>query len=106
MLSELLARSVLHLQLACELAELYDMPFRPGGEAELMRLYALALHAEMHETNDDPGRGLVERVALQGEEMGGLGKLIAAGLVSETPLRNAMPFADMAVSSVLNWRLT
>lgn len=105
MLSELLLRSILHLQLACELAELYGMPFRPGGETELIRLYALAFRAEMHETEDDPGRGLVERV-IHSQETGGLGKLIAASLIGETLLRNIIPFADIAVSSTRNWQLT
>jgi hypothetical protein len=105
LVGELLLRAILHLQLACELAELYDMPFRPGGETELIRLYALATRAEMHQTEDDPGRGLVERVVRM-QEAGGLGKLIAAGLVGESLLRNAIPFADVVVSSVRNWQLS
>jgi hypothetical protein len=105
MVGELLLRSLLHLQLACELAELYGMPFRPGGETELTRIYALAFRAEQHETEDDPGRGLVERV-VRSQEAGGLGKLVAAGLIGETLLRNAIPFADVLVSSFRNWQLT
>lgn len=104
MVGELLLRAILHLQLACELSELYGMPFRPGGETELIRVYALAFHAEMHETEDDPGRGLIERVTRL-QEVGGLGKLIAAGLIGETLLRNIVPFADIAVSSLRNWQL-
>jgi hypothetical protein len=103
--SELLMRSIMHLRMSCELADLYGMPFVPGGEIELIRLQALAVNAEMHETEDDPGRGLVERVTRL-QEAGGLGKLIAAGLIGETLLRNAVPFADVAVSSVRNWQLT
>lgn len=105
MVGELLLRSILHLQLACELAELYGMPFSPGGETELTRIYALAFRSEQHETEDDPGRGLVERV-VRSQEAGGLGKLVAAGLIGETLLRNAVPFADVAVSSFRNWQLT
>jgi len=105
LLSELLLRVVLHLQLTCELAELYGIPFHPEGESELIRVSALALRAEMHETEDDPGRGLIERVA-HTQEAGTLGKLIATGLVGESLLRNAIPFADVAVSSLRNWQLT
>jgi hypothetical protein len=105
MVGELLLRSIMHLKLACELADLYGVPFVPGGETELIRLYALAVHAEMHQTENDPGRGLVERV-LHLQDSGGLGKLIASGLVGETLLRNAVPFADVVVSSFRNWQLT
>ncbi|MEY4579392.1 MAG: hypothetical protein RL701_4095 [Pseudomonadota bacterium] len=101
---ELFLRAVLHLQLTCELAELYGMPFHPGSEMELVRVSALALRAEMHETEDDPGRGLVERIS-RTQQTGTLGKLIASGLVGESLLRNAIPFADVAVSSVRNWQL-
>lgn len=102
---ELLLRAVLHLQLTCELAELYGMPFLPGSESELIRVSALALRAEMHETEDDPGRGLVERISRK-QQSGTLGKLIATGLVGESLLRNAIPFADVPVSCVRNWQLT
>jgi len=103
--AELLMRSIIHLRMSCELADLYGMPFAPGGESELIRLQALAVNAEMHETDDDPGRGLIERV-VGVQESGGLGKLIASRLIGETLLRNAIPFADVAVSSVRNWQLT
>lgn len=102
---ELFLRAVLHLQLTCELAELYGMPFLPGSESELIRVSALALRAEMHETEDDPGRGLVERIS-RTQQSGTLGKLIATGLVGESLLRNAIPFADVPLSCVRNWQLT
>ena len=104
LLTELVLREVLHLELACELAEIYGMSFAPGSETELVRVTALALRAEMHETEDDPGRGLVERIA-SSEESGTLGKLVASSLVGESLLRNAVPFADIAVSSARNWQL-
>src|SRR5262249_51213877 len=67
--------------------------------------YALAVHAEMHQTEDDPGRGLVERV-MQLQAAGGLGKLIASNLVGEMFMRNAVPFADVLLSTFRNWQLT
>lgn len=105
MVGEMLLRSIWHLQLVCELAELYGMPVNMGREVEIIRLYALAVHAEMHQTEDDPGRGLVQRV-MGLQEAGGLGKLIASNLVGEMFLRNAVPFADLLTSSLRNWQLT
>ena len=64
----------------------------------------LSFGIEMHETEDDPGRGLVERL-IQHQDASGLGKLVASGLIGETLLRNVVPFADIAVSSIGNWKL-
>ena len=105
MIGEMLLRSVIHLQLVCELAELYGMRIDSGRDVEILRLYALAVHAEMHQTEDDPGRGLVERV-MQMQQTGGLGKLVASNMIGETLMKNAVPFADMLFSSLRNWQLT
>jgi len=103
--AELFVRTVLHLQLTCELAELYGMPFNVDSETELLRVFALAVRAEMHETEDDPGRGLVERIT-RSQQSSTLGKLIASSLIGESLLRNAIPFADIVFSTARNWQLT
>ena len=105
MVIELAARSILHLDMACEIAALHGLHFPRGRESELVRLYALAVGAEMHETETDPGRGLVERVVRQ-QQSGELGKLVAARLIGETLLRNVLPVADLFVSSIRNFKLT
>jgi hypothetical protein len=104
-LGEMLLRTIIHLQLACDLAELNGLHISSGREFEIVRVYALALRAEMHQTEDDPGRGLVERV-MRLQQAGGLGKLIASNLIGEMLLKNAVPFADMIFSSLRNWQLT
>jgi hypothetical protein len=91
--------------MACDIGELYGVRFPPGKEDELIRLYALASGAEMHETSDDPGRGIVVRL-VRTEKSGGLDKLVAAQLVDETLLRNIIPYADVLISSYRNWTLT
>jgi tellurite resistance protein len=105
MVSEMVGRSLIHLDLACELADLYGVRFPAGREGELVRLYALAFRAEQHETETDPGRGLVERV-VRLQETGELGKMVATRMVGETLLRNIIPFADVVISSIGNWKLT
>ncbi|HEX4355663.1 MAG TPA: hypothetical protein VHZ95_22205, partial [Polyangiales bacterium] len=105
MVCDLIGRSLIHLNLSCEIAELYGVHFPRGHEGELVRIYALASGAEMHETETDPGRGLVERV-VRLQETGELGKLVASRMVGETLLRSVIPFADVVTSSVGNWRLT
>jgi len=103
--SETLLRSIVHLDMACDLGELHGLHFPPGSERELLGAYALAFGAEGHETEDDPGRGLVERM-IGYQESGGPDKLMASRMVSESLLRSAVPFADVAISSIVNWRLT
>lgn len=105
MVGEMLLRTIVHLQLACDIAEMNELHVTTGREFELIRAYALAVHAEMHQTEDDPGRGLVERV-MQLQQAGGLGKLIASNLVGEMLLKNAVPFFDVIFSSLRNWQLT
>ena len=105
MVGEMLLRTIVHLQLACDIAEINELHVTTGREFELIRAYALAMHAEMHQTEDDPGRGLVERV-MQLQQAGGLGKLIASNLVGEMLLKNAVPFFDVIFSSLRNWQLT
>jgi hypothetical protein len=105
MVGEMLLRTIVHLQLACDLAELNGLHISRGREFEIVRVYALAVRAEMHQTEDDPGRGLVERV-MQLQQAGGLGKLIASNLVGEMLLKNAVPFFDVFFSSLRNWQLT
>ncbi len=105
MVSEMVLRAIVHLKLVCDLAELHGMRIDPGRDIEILRLYALAVHAEMHQTEDDPGRGLVERV-MRLQQAGGLGKLVASDMIGETLLRNAVPFADIVFSSFRNAQLT
>jgi tellurite resistance protein len=105
MVSEMVGRSLIHLNLALEIADLYGVRFPTGREGELVRLYALAFRAEQHETETDPGRGLVERV-VRLQETGELGKMVATRMVGETLLRNVVPYADIVISSISNWRLT
>ncbi|HKU42890.1 MAG TPA: hypothetical protein VJR89_32245 [Polyangiales bacterium] len=105
MVGEMLLRTIVHLQLTCDLAELHELHITTGREFEMVRVYALAVHAEMHQTEDDPGRGLVERVMTL-QEAGGLGKLIASNLFGEMLLKNAVPFLDVFFSSFRNWSLT
>lgn len=105
MVGEMLLRTIVHLQLTCDLAELNELHITSGREFEMVRVYALAVRAEMHQTEDDPGRGLVERVMTL-QEAGGLGKLIASNLFGEMLLKNAVPFFDVLFSSMRNWSLT
>jgi hypothetical protein len=105
MVGEMVLRSLVHIGMACDIAALYGIRFPPGREHELVRAYALAFGAEMHETEHDPGRGLVERV-IRLQDSDGLGKLVANRMVGETLLRNVLPFADVVISAIQNWRLT
>jgi hypothetical protein len=69
---EMAMRSLLHLQLTCDLADIFNVRFDPDDPTDLWRIYALAFGAEgHHEGADDPGKELVEKVVhVQGHEVG------------------------------------
>lgn len=103
---EMVFRAWVHLSLTCDLADIFGVPIRADDAGDLWRLYALAFKTEQHATDDedDPGQALVERVVhVEGEEVG---EKIGRQLLGESVVRNIIPLAGIATSSVSNWRLT
>jgi hypothetical protein len=100
---EMFYRAVIHLEMTCDLAELFGVPFEPDDTGELWRVYALAFNTHDHD-EDDPAHELVHKVAeAEGEQVG---EAIGGKLLGESVLRNVLPFVGIATSSVQNWRLT
>ena len=101
---EMIYRALVHLDMVCDLADIFEVGIHPDDPADLWRIYALAFHAEQHANDEDPGKGLVERVVdVESHEVG---ESIGSKLVGESVLRNVVPFIGIAFSSVGNWRLT
>jgi hypothetical protein len=105
---DMVGRALLHLQMTCEIGDLYGVRFEPDDIADLSRLYALAFGIEDYrihdEQEDDHGKRLIERVAeLRGHE---IGVAIGSKLMSETLVRNVIPFVGVAISGVGSYRLT
>ena len=101
---EMVFRAIVHLDMTCELAELFRVPFDPDRPEDLWRLYALAFHAHHSSVDSAGGRRLVEELLDLEDEQ--IGERIGDKLLRESVLRNAVPFLAVASSSWENWRLT
>lgn len=107
--AEMLYRSKVHIDLTCELADIFDLeldPNDPSYEQDLWRLYALAFGTHDHDDDDpeDPGKQLVQDVSqIDGEEVG---EKIGHAVLGESVMRNIVPFVGIASSAITNIVLT
>jgi uncharacterized tellurite resistance protein B-like protein len=100
---EMLYRSFVHLDLTCELAEIFGINFDPNDRDDLFRLYALVFNAHDHD-EQDPGQELVGKVTEVEREQ--VTEQIGHKLLGESVARNVVPFFGIAASAVTNFVLT
>ncbi|HEY2511194.1 MAG TPA: hypothetical protein VGI39_10070, partial [Polyangiaceae bacterium] len=105
---EMLYRSILQLNLTCDLAEIFGIEYDPKHEEDLWRLYALAFGTSDHdddaEDGGDPGKELVREVThVEGEDVG---EKIGHMVLGESIMRNVVPVVGIVSSAVTNVLLT
>ena len=102
---EMIYRSFVHVDLTCELAEIFEVKFDAENEGDLWRLYALAFGTHEHDENSsDPGRELVHSVAhIEGEQVG---EKIGHQVLGESLMRNVVPFVGIFSSAITNFVMT
>jgi hypothetical protein len=102
---EMILRTILHVGLTCELAEIFDVEVDPDDDADLWRLYALAFRTHGGgEEGDDPGRELVREVThVEGDE---IGEKIGARVLGESVMRNIVPVVGIFSSAITNYFMT
>jgi hypothetical protein len=102
---EMILRTILHVGLTCELAEIFDVEVDPDDDADLWRLYALAFGTHgQGEESDDPGRELVREVThVEGDE---IGEKIGARVLGESVMRNIVPVVGIFSSAITNYLMT
>jgi hypothetical protein len=101
---EMLYRSVLHLDLTCDLAAIFGLHYDPTHEEDLFRLYALAFgtadHDEGAEEEGDPGKELVREVThVETEDVG---EKIGHLVLGESIMRNVVPVVGIVTSAITN----
>jgi hypothetical protein len=102
---DMVGRALLHLQMTCEIADLYGVGFQPEDQGDLAQLYAIAFGVEEYdEEESDRGRRLIERIAVLRERE--TGAAIGSKLTSESLLRNLIPFVGIPISAYGSHRLT
>lgn len=105
---EMLYRSVLHLDLTCDLAEIFGLTYDAAHEEDLWRLYALAFGTADHEDeggeSEDPGKELVREVShVEGEDVG---EKIGSMVLGESIMRNVVPVVGIIASAITNVLVT
>jgi hypothetical protein len=100
---EMFYRAVVHLEMTCDLAELFGVAFDPKDPGELWRVYALAFRTHEH-VSDDPGQELVHKVAESESEQ--VGEAIGGRVLGESVLKNVLPFVSIGASALQNYRVT
>ena len=102
---ELILRTILHVGLTCELAEIFEVEVDPDDDADLWRLYALAFRAHGRDAeSEDPGRELVGEVThVEGAE---IGEKIGSRVLGESVMRNIVPVLGIFTSAVTNYLMT
>jgi len=99
---EMLYRSLVHIEMCCDLGELYGVEFRADDPSDLWRLYALAFES---------GRGVVERPRFEVKRMMERetkepSDIISHEILTESVLRNVIPVFGIGASAWRNWQLT
>jgi uncharacterized tellurite resistance protein B-like protein len=103
--AEMIFRAVVHIELSCELAAIFDVELDPDDEDDLFRVYALAFVVSEHASeSEDPGQRLVSEVThLEGEEVG---EKVGRQLLGESVMRNIVPVVGIVASAVTNYIAT
>jgi hypothetical protein len=102
---EMIFRTICHVGLTCELAEIFDVNVDPEDDADLWRLYALAFRTSEHDAeSEDPGKALVGEVThVEGEE---IGEKIGQRVLGESVMRNIVPVVGIFTSAITNYLVT
>jgi hypothetical protein len=101
---EMVARALIHLDMTCDLAEIFGLRFDPENPRDFWQIYGLAFRAHEHQDDDDPGQDLVHRVSEA--EAHEIGEKIGHHLLGESVLKNIVPFLGIVTSSATNWKAT
>jgi hypothetical protein len=98
-------RTLVHLDLACDLAATFEVPYDLEDPQDLFRLYALIFNTAKHdEGSEDQGRELVHDVMT--EETAVVGEKVGARVLGESVARNLLPVLGIATSAVTNYLVT
>ena len=100
--------SLLQIDLACDLASIYGVPFDPDDVGEVATLFALALEVDVKkkapgEGEDDPEKphGLAHK--LMELEDGDLAKKIGRKMLEDAVIKNVLPVVGIAVAARWNY---
>ncbi|WP_437759567.1 hypothetical protein [Sorangium sp. So ce1389] len=101
---ETVLRLLLHVQMLCELADLFGLRFDPDEPADVWALLVLTFGVVEHpQDTDDPSGVLVRSARERGSDVA---RQLAARLAGESVARNLVPVLSVASSSITSWVVT
>jgi hypothetical protein len=103
---EAVARIAVHLEMICDLVELFDLRFDPHDPADLWALLALTFGPGDATKGAQPPRAgdqIVHLARVQAEE---IARKLGRWIVGDSLVRNAVPVVSIASSSVLSYLVT
>ena len=103
LISEVLYRAVLHLDLTFALADLHGVRFRADEQWDLMRLYALVFGGDEGPLPGTAGALLDQVVKLSGDDMA---LKLGTKLLGQALKRSGVPVVGIATSAYQNYQLT
>ncbi|MFI5301234.1 MAG: hypothetical protein ACHREM_24385 [Polyangiales bacterium] len=106
MLLETAYTALLHVDLACDLASIYGVPFDPDDVGELATLFEVAKRGD-----DEPEEAETEVVTSIAEQIehiegGAIAGSVGKKLLEESVLKNVIPFVGIAISAPWNYYAT
>lgn len=98
-------RTIVHVDLACDLADVFEVPYDFADPDELFRLYALVFNTAGHdERSEDRGRARVHDLMSQESEE--VGERLGNRVLGESVARNLLPVIGIASSAITNYLVT
>jgi hypothetical protein len=104
--AEALARTAVHLEMICDLAELFDLRFDPDNPHDLWALLALSFGPGDGAGMANPPRAGDELVRLARVQAEQIARRMGRWIVGESLLRNAIPVVSIGSSSVTSYLVT
>jgi len=99
--------SLLQIDLACDLASIYGVPFDPEDVGEVATLFAVALDVDFRKKRLDGGPDSEEPHGLTSKlielEEGEIAKRIGRKMLEEAVIKNVLPIIGIAVSARWNY---
>jgi hypothetical protein len=110
MLGEAAYTSLLQIDLACDLASMYGVPFDADDVGEVATLFGLALEVDIKEKKKEEADAREDETGLTAKLMaledGEIAARIGKKLIEEAVMRNIIPIVNLAISARWNYVAT
>jgi hypothetical protein len=100
----MLYKTLVHMEMTCDLADVFQVKFNPDDPADFWRLFALAHGTHKHGDDEDPGKELVHEITEIEEHE--VGEKIGSRVLGESVVHSIVPVIGVAFSTYMNYKQT